>query len=199
MDFLVTTVLLGTSRASLGLLLALPKWKDFLNSGFLEALPASSLPPPPPPGSEFRERALPPSLELVLASPALAPAPGVRASVGAALLAWRSRLVVDLRFRALAAANMLAFTKFFFLAPVAPPALRVAVLVCWRPWAWLGEGLGGFWSAATAGDLTRSSGPPFPAFSVVFFVPSVLSPPPRKILLMKPFFSLAPVAPSARG
>ena len=77
MDFLVMTVLLGTSRVSLGLLLALPKWNDFLSSGFLATFPASSLP-----GSELRERALPPSLELVLTSPAVAPAPpgvGVRA------------------------------------------------------------------------------------------------------------------------
>ena len=111
MDFLVMTVLLGTSRVSLGLLLVLPKWKDFLNSGFLGTFPVSSLPPALP-GSELRERALPPSLELVLASPA---PPGVRGGFRGCLSRW----VVDLRFLALAAASMLAFTKFFFLAPPA--------------------------------------------------------------------------------
>ena len=144
MDFLVMTVLLGTSRVSLslGLLLAFPKWNDFLNSGFL-AFPVSSAPPAPP-GSELRERALPPSLELVVASRPVAPAPpGVRAR----LRGCRSRLVVDRRFRALAAANMLAFTKFFFLAP---PTLRVAVLTCWGPWLGEDPGGGGFGSAATA-------------------------------------------------
>ena len=124
MDFLVMTVLLGTSRVSLGLLLAFPKWKDFLNSGFLGTVPVSSLPPVPP-GSELRERALPPSLELVLTRPAPAP-PGVRAR----LRCGRSRLVEDRRLRALAAANMFAFTKFFFLAP---PARRVAAEPCWTP------------------------------------------------------------------
>ena len=109
MDFLVMTVLLGTSRVSLGLLLALPKWKDFLKFGFLEVFPVSSLPLP---GSELRERALPPSLELVLASPA---PPGVRGGFRGCLSRW----VEDLRFLALAAASMLAFTKFFFLAPPA--------------------------------------------------------------------------------
>ena len=199
MDFLVMTVLLGTSRISLGLLLAFPKWKDFLNSGFLGIFPVSSLPPAPP-GSELRDRALPPSLELVVASRPVAPAPpGVRAR----LRGTRSSWVVDRRFRALAAANLLAFTKFFL---VAPPTLRVAlcVVVLLGCGPRLGEDPGGvgFVSAATAGDLRGSSCPPVapvaPVFSGVFLSPSVPPPPPppRNILLMKPFFSLAP---SARG
>ena len=186
MDFLVMTVLLGTSTVSLGLLLVLPKWKDFLSSEFLGTFPVSSLPPALP-GSELRERALPPSLELVVASRPEAPAaPGVRAR----LRGCRSRWVVDRRFRALAAANMLAFTKFFFFAP---PALRVAELLCWPPWLGL-DGVG-FWSVATTvRGLVGSSCPPVPVFSGGILSPSVLSapPPPRSILLMNPFFSLAP-------